>query len=315
MPIKGVSDVVRLPRLGKIRLGILKEVVDDIYEPVPTDYFVCPDEVKKVFGEKPKELRIMFPTEDNDQWASQYYRFYSETGALLCRGDGSTATARAGVSTGSQKQAVEIVCLPDLCAFFREGSCRRVMNLQFLLPDCPGVGVYQLDTSSIHSIIAVNSGIALLRAICGRLAMIPLSLKLVEQTVEIQGSQESIYVLDLSSSCSLAEIQKLAMIPPHQALIPPIPDSEMPGDFLYCDRKATITDNRTSDDLTDLWSKVKTKVFQLNVRNEQIANWFRKNYSLDIGLSDFFLVVPPAKITYASLVHFLKVLEWHAEQL
>ena len=64
MAIKGVSEVVRLPRLGKIRLGVKRENSTGTPYPSPTDYFVCPDEVRKVFGEKPKELRIMFPTED-----------------------------------------------------------------------------------------------------------------------------------------------------------------------------------------------------------------------------------------------------------
>ena len=53
-PIKGISEIVRLPRLGKIRLGIKEEGADGKLYPTPTDYFVCPDEVKKVFGEKPK---------------------------------------------------------------------------------------------------------------------------------------------------------------------------------------------------------------------------------------------------------------------
>ena len=91
MPIKGVSEVVRLPRQGKIRLGIKRENTEGIPFPEPTDYFVCPDEVKKIFGEKPKELRIMFPTDDETQWASQFLRCYSDTGNLLCRGDGETA--------------------------------------------------------------------------------------------------------------------------------------------------------------------------------------------------------------------------------
>ena len=75
-PIDGISEVIRLPRLGKIRLGIKKDAEGTTY-PEPTDYFVCPEEVKKVFGEKPRELRIMFPTNDPAQWASQYLRCYS----------------------------------------------------------------------------------------------------------------------------------------------------------------------------------------------------------------------------------------------
>jgi len=84
MSIKGVSDVVRLPRLGKIRLGIKKETDSGTPYPTPTDYFVCPEEVRKVYGEKPRELRIMFPTDDELQWASQYLKCYSATrGASL----------------------------------------------------------------------------------------------------------------------------------------------------------------------------------------------------------------------------------------
>src|SRR5450756_867384 len=93
MPIKGISDVIRLPRLGKIRLGVKKDA-EGITILEPTDHFVCPEEVKKVFGEKPRELRIMFPTNDPAQWASQYLRCYSESNRLVCRGNGKTALTR-----------------------------------------------------------------------------------------------------------------------------------------------------------------------------------------------------------------------------
>ncbi|MBM3301375.1 MAG: hypothetical protein FJY85_15660, partial [Deltaproteobacteria bacterium] len=100
MPIKGVTEVVRLPRLGKIRLGIKRENASGVPYPCPTDYFVCPPEVKKVFGVKPRELRIMFPTDDETQWASQYLRCYSASRGLICRGDGETAVAKTDVLTG-----------------------------------------------------------------------------------------------------------------------------------------------------------------------------------------------------------------------
>src|SRR4030043_166312 len=122
MPIKGVSEVIRLPRLGKIRLGIKRETDDGVPYPSPTDYFVCPDEVKKVFGEKPKELRIMFPTDDESQRASQYLRCYSATGNIICRGDGETALARvetANDRSNSKGETVskllEMPCNPDRC--------------------------------------------------------------------------------------------------------------------------------------------------------------------------------------------------------
>ena len=42
MPIKGLSEQRRLPRLGKIRLGVKKKNQKGIEYPASTDYFVCP---------------------------------------------------------------------------------------------------------------------------------------------------------------------------------------------------------------------------------------------------------------------------------
>ena len=324
-PIKGISEIVRLPCQGKIRLGTKEERDDGIIYPIPSDHFICPGEVKKVFGEKPKELRIMFPTEDGEQWASQYLRCYSENGNLLCRGDGETALARvetinreAGLKGETVSKLLEMPCNPDRCPCHQQGYCRRVMNLQFLLPDCPGFGVYQLDTSSYHSMKNINSTIAFLRGICQRVSMIPLSLKLVEQVVQPEGFDKIAYVLSLTCPYSLAEIQRYALVPPGQALLPP-PDSEAPDDLFPRDvfrtEKAAKTVTNTGKELIDLWTRVKSKVWQLDVRDAQIADWFRRNYRLDVRLSDFDLLTPPPQITLESLEHFLKTLEHHAEHI
>ncbi len=323
-PIKGISKIVRLPRLGKIRLGIKKENDEGVSYPSPTDYFVCPDEVKKVFGEKPKELRIMFPTEEETQWASQYLRCYSATQELTCRGDGETALARVDIRTGeiaSKESAItglrEITCNPAKCAYHQKDQCRRVMNLQFLLPDCHGFGVYQLNTASFYSIDKVNSSLELIRSTCRRLAMIPLSLRLVKQ--EVQPDKKTIRVLNLTAPYSFAEIQKYARIPPGQVLLLPPPDNEAPDDLFpegilkseELARHVTGTDKA----LIELWDRVKSKVWQLDIRDSQIANWFQRNYRTDVRLSDFDLLAPPPQVTAEPLEHFLKTLEHHADHI
>ena len=234
-PIKGISEVIRLPRLGKIRLGIKRETEGTLY-PEPTDYFVCPEEVKKVSGEKPRELRIMFPTNDPAQWASQYLRCYSESRRLICRGNGKVAVAR--ISLGSspstnpgESELKEIQCSPVVCEAYQQGLCRRVMNLQFLVPECPGFGVYQLDTSSYHSMVNINSSLELIYNICRRYAMIPLSLQLVEKEVQPEGHNKTAWVLNLAPTYSLMETQRYAQMPPEQALVLPPPDSEAPDDL------------------------------------------------------------------------------------
>jgi len=319
-PIKGVSEIVRLPRLGKIRLGIKKETANGIPYPTPTDYFVCPKEVRKVYGEKPKELRIMFPTEDESQWASQFLKCYSATRGLICRGDGEMAMARVDTRSGeiATRDAIdtelrEISCYPTTCPYYQRRQCRRVMNLQFLLPDCPGFGVYQLDTSSFHSITNVNSSLAFTRGICGRLSMIPLSLKLVEQEVQPEGRRKTVRVLSLTAPYTLTEIQRFAQIPPGQVLLLPPPDTEAPDD-LFPDEVLRSEGEATESTGIDrqliwLWDKAKSKIWQLDIQDSQIADWFQRNYRLNVRLKDFDLITPPEKLTAEQLSHFCQAVE------
>ncbi len=324
MPIKGVTEVVRLPRLGKIRLGIKKENASGVSYPFQTEYFVCPEEVRKVFGEKPRELRIMFPTDDQTQWASQYLRCYSASRGLVCRGDGETSVAKIDVRTGeiaskesAETEMKEITCNPAKCAYYQKAQCRRVMNLQFLLPDCPGFGVYQLDTSSFFSIVNVNSSLELIHGTCGRLSMLPLSLKLIGQEVQPEGKKKTVRVLSMTAPYSLAEIQRYAQIPPGQALLLPPPDNEAPDDLFpdeILGKEAPKTLMGVDKELILLWDRVKCKVWQLDIQDSQVANWFQRNCKLDVNLSDLDLLAPPTRITAEHLEHFLKTLERHSSQ-
>jgi len=313
-PIKGISEIVRLPLLGKIRLGIKEEDADGILYPTPTDYFVCPDEVKKVFGERPRELRIMFPTEDREQWASQYLRCYSESGSLICRGDGEIALARVETPTGETDSIGEAVsrlfempCTPDRCSYYQQGYCRQVMNLQFLVPDCPGFGVYKLDTSSYHSMNNINGMLALMESVCQRVSIIPLSLQLVEQSVQPDGYDKVAYVLKLSCYLSLVDAQKYSQIPQGKALLPP-PDSEAPDD-LFPKQVRVNTDipqhvQNKGENLIELWTKAKSRIYRYDIQDFQITRWFEKNHQTTVKLKDFDPPEPPAKFTTEMLSYF-----------
>jgi len=183
------------------------------------DHFVCPEPVRKVYGERPKELRILFPIEDESKWAAQFYQCYSQSRGLVCQGDGQRASAlvdeRTGsVATGSSRRTTlrEIDCCPQTCPHYGE-RCRRVMNLQFLLPDVPGLGVWQLDTSSYWSMVNINSGLKIVRQACGRVSMIPLRLKLVAREVRPNGSRKAAYVLTLDTPLTLAQMRRYARGP------------------------------------------------------------------------------------------------------
>jgi len=263
----------------------------------------------------------MFPTEESEQWVSQYFRCYSENGNLLCRGDGETALAKVqtltrdvGSAGETTSKLLEMPCNPARCPCHQQGYCRRVMNLQFLLPNCPGFGVYQLDTSSYYSMKNINSTIAFLRGICQRVSMIPLSLKLVKQVVQPDGFDKIAYVLSLTCPYSLAEIQRYAQVPPGQALLPP-PDSEAPDDlFPLIKRDAPELSkeaSNTNEELLELWTKAKSKVYHHDIQDYQIADWFEKNCHMTFRLKDFEAVAPPDRLTIEALSRFCQSIDRH----
>lgn len=215
--IKQLSKRRRLPRAGIIRLGIKVQKPGGKEYPKETDYFVCPDIVRETYGAEPKELLIMFPVESEDIFFQQFYKKYGN-GVLLCKGDGETAD----FYDFEAKEFAEKECP---CKDLESGSCKIVGVLQFLLYDIKeAVGVFQISTGSKNSIIDINSGIDMIRGICGRIAMIPLILKRELMTTQKIDDGEVIkgkhYTMKLSIGVSLMEIQKLGQIPPHLALLP-----------------------------------------------------------------------------------------------
>lgn len=242
-PIDGVSDIRRMPRLGKIRLGIKVEGEEGKRPyPRPTDHFVVPKEVADHVGENPKKLSIMFPTNNVNDFAPQYLKCYSASQGLICKGDGFMSRRKVDTANGdfASHTTREWVwkdgntCDPDKCPMYSSQmpQCRRVMNLLFMMPDVPGFGVWQLDTSSFYSIVNINSAIDLIKNITGRIAMIPLTLTLEPREVEPPGIKKKIvHILQLRSDFKLADIQRLGRKKPEQVLLPELDDEEKPTDL------------------------------------------------------------------------------------
>jgi len=235
-PIKGISEVRRLPRLGKIHLGVkVEDPTKKSPYPQAVDYFVCPPEVQSVHGEKPKQLPILFPVEDDELFAQQWYRCYSGKWGLICKGNGETADRSIDTATGAlagreTKETVrrEVSCPGPKCPEFQKRQCRPILNLQFILPKVPGLGVWQLDTSSYNSIVNINAGIDMVRGGCGRIAFIPLTLELVPATAQPEGgTKKTIHVLRLTTPMTFPELLSIAQQPVVKMLMPaPEPPEE-----------------------------------------------------------------------------------------
>lgn len=228
MPIKNVSDIRRLPRLGKIRLGEKALAQSGKEYPKAVDYFVCPPEVQAVYGEKPRVLDIMFPVSDQNVFFPQWYKRYNQTTGLVCKGDGETATM------SQDGEMVEIECVPEECEWYAKKHCRRLANLQFLMPKVPGIGVWQIDTTSFYSIININSALAMIDAVADRIHMIPLQLVLKPQEVAPDGKKKTVYVLDILAPVTLNKLLSDAQKSPQQLLMPALDENDRPDD-LYPD--------------------------------------------------------------------------------
>lgn len=252
-PIKGLSENRRLIRIGKIHLGIKVEKLDPktgepvyntrgeiITYPKATDYFVCPPEVQEVYGERPDRLDIIIPVEDDEVWCHQYYRQYSRTRGLVCKGTGETCNRKIDPQTGAivTRDSKEYVwkeglpCGGPACPDYQAKKCQEVMNLQFLLPRVPGLGVWQIDTGSINSIRNINDNAAMLRAICDRVSWIPLTLTLEPKEVinPDDGKKKVVRCLNIRQDKGLIEILAAKDKPRVSLLIPMPAEDQQPLD-------------------------------------------------------------------------------------
>jgi len=201
--VKGISDIRRFPRMGKIRMGVKKVSQKTGKEyPCETDFFVCPLEVQGIFGNKPKELEIMFPINDQSVVFPQAYTFYGKSKGVKCKGNGEIAMER----NDTNGAWIERQCPCERL----DKECSLRGHLLFMIPRVSIGGVYQLDTGSYNSTVDINSGFDYLNALIGRFAMIDLSLKRVPRETHGAGSKQIHYTLQLelkASRESLSEIR------------------------------------------------------------------------------------------------------------
>lgn len=233
MAIKNLSEIRRVPRLGKIRLGIKKSTPQGKEYPAEVDYFILDpetpselenkklvDEFKKRYGEQPKQIPIMLPIGDVDVVFPQFYKRYGKTTLLQCKGDGVEAvcsseefTEDLTVTGKTETGLPKVKCLGPECPYQKSRQCGRVGTLQILLPELPGSGVWQVTTGSFNSIVNINSCLAYVRAVAGRFHMIPLLLERREQLIQRKGeAARKHYILHINLNISLLDLQRYANI-------------------------------------------------------------------------------------------------------
>lgn len=199
--VQGISERRRLPRLGKIRLGVKVINQKGNEYPKEVDYFVCPPEVEKIYGPRPKELDVMFPVNNIDVIFPQAYKWYGDQKGLKCIGNGQIAY-RLDEQSG---EMMERECPCELLG----NGCSLRGHLLVILPKVNLGGVYQIDVGSYNSVVDINSGLEYIEALIGRFAMVPLKLRRVPKEIPYKGQKRLHYPLQIVFEGDISLINKL----------------------------------------------------------------------------------------------------------
>lgn len=242
--ITGLSDRRRLPRLGSIRLGIKVTNKKGAEYPRETEYFVCPDDVKAVYGDKPVELDVMLPINEIDAVFPQAYKHYGSSKGLKCQGNGEIAY-RVNDDT---KEMEEIECPCDL---LEAGKCKQSATLMVMLPKVSVGGIFQIRTGSFNSIVDINSGIDYVSALLGRFAMVPLTLRRVKTETHHDDKKQHHYTLQIVFDGNIetlnqlrADTQRILEHPRYQLPAPKDDNPELdPSDIIDLEDEEKQEDN------------------------------------------------------------------------
>ena len=199
--IKNLEAQFRLPRLGKIHLGVTLKTEKGVEYPKETDYFVCPPEVIKVYGEQPKELDILFPVEDVGIVSPYAYEWYGQN-KLKCRGD-------FGINGASRRDDKGGWFDIDCPCEHLDRECKQHMHLRVMLPKVNVGGIYQIDTISKNSIVDVISALTYIKLLIGRIAFVPLKLVRHEMLITYNGKATKHWPLKIISEFPIERVREL----------------------------------------------------------------------------------------------------------
>ena len=206
---------IKLPIGGKIRLGVKVVNEKGVTHPVELPYFVCPKEVKAVFGEEPTELTVFFPSKVREEVFPQAYEKYGGNNALLCKGDGevSKTAQRLNLENGRWEDRV----CP--CEHFKvwdpktkTGGCDKVGHLYFMIPEVSIGTFFECSTHGTVSISEINSAFKVADVTTGGCwAMIPFRMRRVAKKLKIPGTakMKTHWVITLEVAASTEEIRRV----------------------------------------------------------------------------------------------------------
>lgn len=231
--VGNVTGLMRLKRLGKIRLGIKKRHTQSGREypsatdqdGKPIDYFVIPPELEEKLGPKPKVIRCMFSSNDEEEVYVERLAMYGSSTGLKCSGNGEVARRR-----DEKGNLIEIKCP---CEFLKtdanpKGVCQPEAHLKITIPEVSMWGYFQITTHSIFARAGILSSLKDLKDKTGRIAFVPLRLERVPEDIVHEGKTKTHYIVGFTPELSLPQIIELRTKPELMVLPAPIYRLEEP---------------------------------------------------------------------------------------
>jgi hypothetical protein len=205
--INGALDDLRMPRVGKIKIG---EKDEGRGFPRSLDYFVpsgpCSQMFTRAFGEKPSEIIVTVFSDVIEDSLSYGYKFYKKSG-LYCFGDGDLAKRAIKDADGVVMKGIE--CMGEECEHFKSGDCNLLLGVNFLIPSVPAAGVWHFTSKGRDSRINIISALKMAHMMYGRIAGIPFVLSVEKKKSGLAGSHNVYPVVSMRPEVPQGMMQQI----------------------------------------------------------------------------------------------------------
>lgn len=211
-PVANVTGLIKLKRLGKIRLGIKKKSAQSGKEyPSETPWFVVTPEVAEKYGENPTVLEgAMFSSNNPEEVYSEKLALYGKGTGLKCHGNGIEAMRR---TEKGDWEPCKCPC-PNLKTDENpNGNCKAKADLMIMLPKVSMWGNWQITTHSTIARAGILSSLKALKDMVGRIAYIPLRLERIPQPIVHGGQEKTHYIVGFTPSLTIPQIMELRSKP------------------------------------------------------------------------------------------------------
>lgn len=258
MPIKGLTDRgLAFPEIGQIRKGAKKEPnkpgADLTYFRVEFDEqeVKASAAFKKIYGEKPAYIRIIFPFNEIERMWDAWYEAYT-AGRMIARSDGEFITYKLdetgeivvhnGMDATGQKVQHPVNGIAGKDYQGKDIKFKPTGRLKVLIPELSRAAYLTVMTTSVHDIANISAQLGAFKELNnGQLAGIPFLLRRRPKAISTpaangQRARRVKWLISIEADpewvkAKLGEVRALAMPQIDEALLLPAGEVEQAADF------------------------------------------------------------------------------------